>query len=279
MNGLITNIQRFSVHDGPGIRTTVFLKGCPLSCIWCQNPETISSYPEILFFQNRCIKCKKCIEVCPDNCFSWGNERITFSSDRRNQCGECGVCIDNCPTGALTWSSSYRSADYILEEVMKDKLYYDISGGGITFSGGEPLHQTDFLHDLVSKSKTLDLHVAVDTSGHVTTEELTKVIPFVDLFLYDIKFIDNGLHKKYTGHSNELILRNFKKLFTERKEIVVRVPLIPGITDTKKNLKEITGFVKSCAEHMKINHIPFNNLINQKYNMLGKKCLIKMRER
>ena len=272
MDGLITNIQRFSVHDGPGIRTTVFLKGCPLSCIWCQNPETISCYPEILFFQNHCIKCKKCIEVCPDNCFSWGNERNTFSSDH---CNQCGACTDSCPAGALTWSSSYRSADDILEEVMKDKLYYDISGGGITFSGGEPLHQTDFLHDLVSKSKTLDLHVAVDTSGYVATEKLTKVIPFVDLFLYDIKFIDNGLHRKYTGHSNELILGNFKKLFAARKKIVVRVPLIPGIADTKKNLSEITDFVKSCSEGIEINYIPFNNLIRQKYNMLGKKCLIK----
>jgi len=273
MDGLITNIQRFSVHDGLGIRTTVFFKRCPLSCIWCQNPETITNYPEILFSQNRCIKCKKCIEVCPNNCFSW-DEGIIFGSDH---CNQCGVCSDNCLTSALTWSSSYKSADDILEEVMKDKLYYDISGGGITFSGGEPLYQTDFLHDLVSKSKTLDLHVAVDTSGYVATEELTKVIPFVDLFLYDIKFIDNGLHRKYTGHPNELILRNFKKLFAARKEIVVRVPLITGITDTKKNLKEIIGFVKSCAEHIEINYIPFNSLIKQKYNMLGKKCLIKIR--
>lgn len=266
MNGLITNIQKFSVHDGPGIRTTVFLKGCPLSCVWCQNPETISSYPEILFFQNRCIKCKKCIEVCSDNCFSW-DEGISFSSDH---CNQCGVCVDNCSTGALIWSSSYRSADDILGKVMKDKSYYDLSGGGITFSGGEPLHQTDFLHDLISKSKTLDIHVAVDTSGYMATEAIIKAMPFIDLFLYDIKFIDDELHKKYTGKSNDIILANFRKLYEAGARVIVRVPLIPGITDTQKNLSQINCFVESFPNKIEINYIPFNKLAVEKYRMIGK---------
>ena len=275
MSGLITNIQRFSVHDGPGIRTTVFLKGCPLSCIWCQNPETISSYPEILYFHNHCIECKNCIEVCPNQCFSW-EDKIRFRCDN---CDQCGLCLDNCPVGALKWSSNKTSSDEISEEVMKDKVYYDVSGGGITLSGGEPLHQIDFCHDLLSKSKALGLHIAFDTSGYITSEALLKIIPFVDLFLYDIKFFDNDLHKKYTGKSNDIILANFQKLYEAEKRIVVRVPLIPGITDQKKNLLQIKNFVEDCSDQVEINYIPFNNLIKQKYNMLGKKCLIKMRER
>jgi pyruvate formate lyase activating enzyme len=270
--GLITKIQRFSIHDGPGIRTTVFFKGCPLSCVWCQNPETVTRNPEILFFQINCVKCKKCIEVCPNHCFSW-EDKIKFRSDN---CNQCGLCCDNCPVGALTWSSTLRSSDDILEEVMKDKIYYDLSGGGITLSGGEPLYQIDFCQDLVSKSKALGLHVAIDTSGCVATEALFRIMPFVDLFLYDIKFIDNDLHEKYTEKSNALILANFKKLCEAKKKVSVRIPLIPRITDRKRNLLQIRNFVKHHEKEMEINYIPFNKLMVEKYNMVGRECLIKV---
>lgn len=270
MYGLITKIQRFSVHDGPGIRTTVFFQGCPESCIWCQNPETISSHPEILFFHTDCNECKKCIEVCPKDCFFW-KEKIEFKSD---DCNQCGLCLDDCPVGALKWSSRKISSADILEEVMKDKVYYDLSGGGITLSGGEPLLQIDFCHDLASKSKALGLHVAVDTSGYVATEALLRITPFVDLFLYDIKLIDNDLHEKYTGKSNVLILENFKKLCEAKKRTIVRIPLIPGVTNHKENLLQIKAFVKKCNKNVEIDYIPFNNLIVQKYNMVGKKCPI-----
>jgi len=205
MHGLITNIQRFSVHDGPGVRTTVFFSGCPLACVWCHNPEALKGYPEVLHYSDNCIGCRKCIEVCPRNCFSW-KDKIEFKSVN---CDQCGLCIDNCPASALKWSSKEYSSSAILDEVMRDRVYYDISGGGITLSGGEPLHQFDFCYDLVTKAKALSLHVTVDTCGYFSNDALNKIIPFVDLFLYDIKFIDDNLHRKHTGVSNEVILSNF----------------------------------------------------------------------
>ncbi len=272
MYGLITKIQRFSVHDGPGIRTTVFFKGCPLSCTWCQNPENITSHPEILYFHTNCIECKTCIEVCPNHCFSW-EERIKFKSDN---CNQCGVCLEDCPVSALKWSSKKISSRKILEEVMRDKAFYDISGGGITLSGGEPLHQIEFCQDIVSRSKALGLHITLDTSGYVANEKLKKIIPFIDLFLYDIKFIDDDLHEKYTGKSNGIILENFQKLCEAKKCIVVRVPLIPRITDSEKNLLQIKNFVQNCKRQIEIDYIPFNSLMAQKYHLLGKEYLTRL---
>lgn len=268
MEGLIANIQRFSIHDGPGIRTTVFFSGCPLSCFWCQNPETLKSYPEVLFLSDNCIDCKKCIEVCPNHCFSWKGT-IEFSSDN---CNQSGICIDNCPVSALKWSSHKYSSGDILNEVMKDKVYFDLSGGGVTLSGGEPLQQIDFCYELVSKAKALGLHVAVDTCGYVPTEVLIRMMPLIDLFLYDIKSIDDNLHKKYTGKSNAIILANFKFLCEAEQKIIVRVPLIPEKTDQEENLQQITSFVRSYNKDVEINQIPFNSLIAQKYKALGKRC-------
>lgn len=267
---MITRIQRFSLHDGPGIRATVFFKGCPLACVWCQNPETMIAAPEVLFFHDRCVECKKCVELCPTSCFSY-NEKINFKSDT---CNQCGVCIDNCPVSALTWSAKGMTPDEILIEVMQDMLYYELSGGGITFSGGEPLYQPEFCLELASRSKTLGLHVTLDTSGYATSDTLDKIMPHVDLFLYDIKFIDNALHERYTGRSNDVILENFLKICAANQKIVVRVPLIPNVTDTEKNLSEIREFLRDNAANVEINYIPFNKLIKQKYSMLGRTCLV-----
>jgi len=270
MDGLVTRIQRFSIHDGPGIRTTVFLKGCQLSCIWCQNPEAIKDYPEVVFYQINCIHCGKCAEVCQQHCFTC-KDKIEFDS---NECIQCGRCIDICPVNALKWSSLKMSSEDVLKEVTKDREYYDISGGGVTLSGGEPLRQIEFCVDFFRKAKSLGLHLAVDTSGFIQTELLDKIVQYVDLFLYDIKFIDAALHFKYTGQSNDLILTNFQKIYEENKIIVVRVPLVPGITDKKENLSQINKFVKTYSNKIKIQQIPFNNLIKDKYKMLGKDCSI-----
>ena len=274
MHGLVTKIQKFTLHDGPGIRSTIFLKGCPLSCIWCQNPETINIYPEILFSQMNCIECKKCIEICPNQCF-FEQEKIRFNSD---DCDQCGLCIDNCPVGALNWSSAKRSSDDILKEIMQDKVYYDLSGGGITLSGGEPLFQIDFCQDLVLKAKTSGLHVALDTSGFATEETFESVIPLVDVCLFDIKFIDNSLHLKYTGKSNTLILKNFEKVVESETDSIVRVPLVPGITNTRNNLQQIKKYLGKYKERIKVDYIPFNNLIISKYKMLGKLCRLNVSE-
>ncbi len=270
MDGLITNIQRFSVHDGPGIRTTVFLKGCQLSCIWCQNPEAITDYPEVLFFCASCINCGKCVEVCPKRCFVSEGE-TKFNSEG---CDQCGICIDNCPVGAVQWSSRKRSSDDILKEVTRDREYYEVSGGGITLSGGEPLRQYDFCLDLATKAKALGLNLAVDTAGFVQTELLENIMNFIDIFLYDIKFIDEGLHNRYTGKSNTLTLNNFQKLYEANKQIIVRIPLIPGITDKKENLSQIKSFIRSYSKNIKIDYVPFNVLMRGKYKMLGKRCNI-----
>jgi len=266
MNGLITNIQRFSVHDGPGIRTTVFFKGCPLSCLWCQNPEAMSSRPEVIFHSEQCIACKTCLRICPKKCMAWEGI-ISFKSDN---CDQCGICINNCPVNALRWSSEEISAREVLNEVMKDRVYYDISGGGITLSGGEPLQQSDFCHDLLKKSKKEKLHTALDTSGYAPFKTFELIMPLVDLFLFDIKLIDPQLHERYTGLSNVPILDNLFRLCQEGKKIIVRIPLIPGFTDSKKNLSGIESFVKQCSTGIKIERIPYNPLMKNKYHLLGR---------
>lgn len=271
MKGIITKIQRFSLHDGPGIRTTIFLKGCPLACVWCQNPETITSYPEVLFLDNRCLDCQKCLTACPSGCFNF-NEQIEFES---KNCNRCGLCIDFCPVHALVWSSQGLSLKDISSEIAKDKLYYDISGGGVTFSGGEPLAQAEFCYSLAREAKSRGMHVAVDTSGCVPKAALARLVPFIDLFLFDIKFMDTKMHQKYTGQANDVILSNFKFLCAAKKSIIVRVPMVSGITDTRENLSQINSFVKQVDPAIKIELIPFNFLMSGKYDMLGKSIYIK----
>lgn len=273
MKGLITNIQRFSLHDGPGIRTTIFLKGCPLSCAWCQNPETISSFPDVMFVGTGCVGCKKCIEICPNSCFSWENE-ISFVSEN---CSHCGLCVDNCPVGVLKWSSYEISVEEVLKEVLKDKDFYDISNGGITISGGEPLQQFDFCYELASSAKSLGLHVTLDTSGYCSPDLLKRILDFVDLFLFDIKSLDDESHKKWTKKSHSIIISNFKMLASTRRDIIVRVPLIPGLTDKKENLSAIMKFVDSVSQETIIEFIPFNELAVQKHAMLGRKFPLNIR--
>ena len=269
MYGFVTKTQRFSVHDGPGIRTTVFLKGCPLSCVWCQNPETINKSNDVLYDPKYCAGCKKCIEVCPKGCFFGEDKEIKFKSDA---CDLCGICIDSCPTGALRWCSNKISADDVLKEVMRDKEFYDLSGGGLTISGGEPFNQIDFCFEVISKSRGIGINVAIDTSGYFPFEEINKFLPFVDVFLYDIKFFDSDLHLKYVGKPNKIVLDNFKALCEYNANIIVRIPIITGLTDSSENISKITEFVEGCRRGIEIEKIPFNNLMKEKYIMLGRVC-------
>jgi pyruvate formate lyase activating enzyme len=265
MKGFITNIQRFSIHDGPGIRTTVFFKGCPLSCRWCQNPEAITNRQDVIYDSEKCIGCKTCVSICPEKCMTWDG-RINFTSDN---CTRCGLCIDNCPVQALRWSSKTVSASHVIHEVLKDRVYYDISGGGITLSGGEPLQQIDFCHEILKKSKKEKLNTALDTSGYAPSKSFKKIMPLVDLFLFDIKFINSHLHEEYTGKTNELILENFRLLCQSKRKIIVRIPIIPGFTDSKVNIRGIESFVKKNNSSIVIEKIPFNPLMEKKYKMLG----------
>lgn len=266
MRGLITKMQRFSVHDGPGIRTTIFLKGCPLSCSWCHNPETISEQREVILLSAKCVQCEKCIVGCAKGCFSLA---AGLQFDDRS-CDQCGQCVDICPTAALQWSAVELSVDDVMKEVSKDQSFYEHSGGGLTLSGGEPLSQIDFCLELAGRAKQAGWHVALDTSGHVPWPDLQKAISNVDLFLFDLKFIDDDLHEKYTGASNTLILENFRQLSATQRDIIVRTPMVPGITDGQDNLSAIASFVNNCRRGIRIEHIPFNALAAQKYSMLGR---------
>ncbi|MDP3791527.1 MAG: glycyl-radical enzyme activating protein [Candidatus Omnitrophota bacterium] len=264
--GFITRVQKFSLHDGPGIRTTIFLKGCPLNCVWCHNPENIPRFSEVLFLRERCAGCRRCVELCSKKCFDW-QDKIVFKSD---DCDRCGLCVNNCSLKALLWSGMELPAEEIIHQALSDKSYYEMSGGGVTISGGEPLFQIDFSCELASLAEKNGINVALDTSGYSEPEAFMKILPFVDLFLFDLKFIDPELHEKYTGRSNGCILDNFRRLHEAKKHVSVRVPLIPKVTDTPGNLAQIHEFVRSVDPVIDIIHIPFNVLMPEKYGMLGK---------
>jgi len=269
--GLIFDIQRFSIHDGSGIRTIVFMKGCPLDCRWCCNPESKSIYPEIAFYPHKCINCKRCINMCPKNAIIENNgERVI----KREICKTCTTrtCIDVCNFEALKLIGQYVTVDEIMVELKKDEVFYQNSeGGGITISGGEPLYQADFVSTLLKKCKERGYNTAIETSSYCKWYEFEKVIKYVDLFLCDIKHMDEKLHIKGTGVSNLLILGNIKKLRKRGKKIIIRVPIIPGFNDEERNIKQICLLTKNNGIE-EINLLPYHRLGESKYKNIGKKC-------
>lgn len=232
MTGTIFNIQRFSVNDGPGIRTTVFLKGCPLHCAWCHNPESISPEKDLMLHEDRCIRCGDCVAVCEQHAIRSDNGG--FVTDRE-KCIRCGRCLDVCYAEARVLMGKEVTADEVMAEIVKDTVFFDQSSGGVTFSGGEPLLQHQFLTSLLEACKKKAIHTAVDTSGHIPADILRDVSRSVDLFLYDVKTLDDAVHQKFAGVSNRRILENLRLLIDLGKEIIVRVPIIPEIND---NLEE-----------------------------------------
>jgi len=265
--GIIFNIQRYSIHDGPGIRTTVFLKGCPLNCWWCQNPESQLSGQEMVFWEDRCIGCGACSLNCPSGAIQMENKKPVTD---KNKCNLCGECSRICPAQAREMIGKKLTAEEIIKEVEKDLVFYEESGGGVTFSGGEPLKQFEFLESLLICCQEKKIHTAVDTSGYVSWEILDKIIPKVDLFLYDLKIMDSERHKKYTGISNEIILENLKKLSSVHNNIFVRFPVIPGINDDYQNIRE-TGEFLSSLKIAQVNLLPYHYIGIDKYKRLGKK--------
>ena len=246
--GIIFDIKRYAIHDGPGIRTTVFLKGCPLTCVWCHNPEGITKEPEFMWSQQQCIHCKTCQNVCPQNALSF--DHVLQIDDKK--CTVCSACSDACPSQALVLLGKEMSVTQVVKEIEKDILFYDESNGGVTISGGEPLMQPDFLYTLLKVCKAHNIHTAVDTSGYAPFAVLSKVKKYTDLFLYDIKGINDEVHKKVTGVSNALILKNLKAL-SRTKDIIVRYPLIHDINDSKTDIEAFTEFISSIrVDHVDI---------------------------
>jgi len=266
--GIVFNVQRFSIHDGPGIRTTVFFKGCPLNCQWCSNPEGINSKPEILVNDARCIQCGECKEVCPENAV------ISLEGNKRDRidlakCTECMECVRACPTRTLDCVGKYVSADEIIEELKRDKLFYDNSSGGITLSGGEPLMQSQFARALLSKCKESGLHTTLDTTGFASWEDFRHVLEFTDLVLFDIKHLDNELHTQGTGVSNKVILRNFERT-AQTVRTWLRYPILPGFNDSYEHVQEVAVLaLKLRIERVSL--LPYHEWGKHKYAKIGRK--------
>lgn len=267
MTGLIFNVQKFSIHDGPGIRTTVFMKGCNLRCAWCHNPESFLMVPQLETTFEKCIGCGKCFQVCPNGCHEMTENGRVFHRDR---CIGCGKCADVCYTDALTITGKSKTPDEVLKEILADKDFYVTSGGGATFSGGEPLLQSDFLLECLKLCKENNIHTAIDTAGNVDFSVFEKLNPYVDLYLFDVKTMDSEKHHKYTSVHNERILENLKKLTAIAKEIWIRTPVIPDVNDDEESIRAITDFLKSlnatCITRYELN--PFHRLGSAKYRSL-----------
>ncbi|MBN2503503.1 MAG: glycyl-radical enzyme activating protein [Anaerolineales bacterium] len=266
-SGLIFDIRKFSIHDGPGIRTTVFLKGCPLACQWCHNPESQSFQPELILFVSRCIRCGYCLETCEQGAISLNGDGPHTDQEL---CTVCGECLDACAADARQLVGNQMSVEQVMEVIQQDLPFYDESGGGVTFSGGEPLGQRAFLLELLQACKALDMHTALDTSGYASWAAFEQVRPYVDIFLYDLKLIDSAAHRTYTNVPNELILENLGKLARAGHEIIIRVPVIPGITDTPENLEGIGALLAELPNIQRVDLLPYHGSAEGKYDRLHK---------
>jgi len=275
---LILNIQRMSTEDGPGIRTTVFFKGCTLSCAWCHNPESISFLPDTQWTRSRCIGCRHCVNVCRSGAISMLDEGITIDRDK---CIRCLMCAGVCPAAALEVKGGEWESEKLAHEVLKDRVYFEKSQGGVTASGGEAMAQADFVSRFFSYLKKKGIHTALDTCGMCTGEAFEKVLPYTDLVLYDLKLMDSALHKKFTGKTNETILKNIllaadaMRAEGNPKELWIRTPVIPGATASDENIRAIGSFIAANLNDVvsRWDLCAFNNLCRDKYRALGREWL------
>ena len=263
--GLVFNIQRYSIQDGPGIRTTVFLKGCPMDCWWCHNPESQSPEPEIVVLEGRCMRCGECRKVCPQE-----GAGAPKDPDGTRRCIRCGACVAACPTGARQMVGRPMTAADVLAEVLKDRVFYEESGGGATFSGGEPLLQPGFLKAVLAACRSAGLHTAVDTCGFAPKEDLLAIAPLADLFLYDLKFMDEASHVRYTGASGAGVLDNLRALGRVHENIWIRVPIIPGINDSADHLEALARCASSIGGVRQVNVLPYHGAGAYKSPRVGK---------
>jgi pyruvate formate lyase activating enzyme len=267
--GFVFNIQHYSIHDGPGIRTTVFLKGCPLRCIWCQNPESQTSPPQLFFTAEKCSGCGACAAVCPEKAIEIFDGK---SKTNRALCKGLGKCAEVCPNEARAVMGKKMSAAEVFREVNADAVFYRKSGGGVTVSGGDPLAQPDFTLEILKMCKEAGLSAALDTCGYSGWDVFKKVLPYVDIVLYDFKHMDAETHRRLTGVSNELILENAGKIIREFPGIifVARIPVVPGCNADLENITRTARFIKELGKPVKVHLLPYHRLGETKYERLEK---------
>jgi glycyl-radical enzyme activating protein len=255
VSGTIFDIQRGSIHDGPGVRTSIFFKGCPLHCLWCHNPESIKQFSELSYNPNMCIGCGECVNLCKNSCHIIHDGKHYF--DRKN-CAKCFSCTELCYSGALKRIGKQESVQDVMKEVLKDKKYYDMSGGGVTFSGGEPIMQLEFLSTLLKVAKFEGLHVCLDTCGYSKISDYIGLLKYIDIFLYDIKETNNNKHIKFTGVSNHTIIKNLYDLDSKGASIILRCPIIPGLNDRDDHFEEICRIASNLKNIVEINVLPYH---------------------
>lgn len=273
--GVITNIQVYSLHDGPGVRTLVFLKGCPLRCEWCCNPECLRPDIEVEFNNSKCIRCGACLKTCEQKALNPDLELKSGFKINKDLCDECGDCVRVCPTGALSFIGKVVSVDEVLEKVRKDRCFYLTSKGGLTISGGEPLYQFKFTRELLKRSFNDNIDTAIETCGYVPWKYFEQTLPYLNLVLYDIKQTDPVKHKQMTGVSNRLILSNLKKLSRSGVPIVIRLPLIPQFNLDQDNITQTARFITSLDNVREVNLMPFHQLGKDKYYRLSREYSLK----
>jgi pyruvate formate lyase activating enzyme len=279
ITGLVSNIQRFSVHDGPGIRTTVFLKGCTLRCFWCHNPETIGHDLELQLHPDRCIGCHECVRVCPEGAqtLSTDGEPVYY----RELCHACGACVEVCYAGARELTGREVTVEAVVGEVLQDRPFYENSGGGVTLSGGEPVYQPEFSYEILSRCRDEGVSTAIETAGNVPWERLAELLPVTDLVMMDLKHMDPEKHRWAVGASNRLLLANARRLIETDKPIIFRTPVVPTVNDTPQEIGAIAAFVREMWDiRAKINGggddpaislelLPFHRMAGDKYNSMG----------
>ncbi len=264
----VINIQKYSIHDGDGIRTTIFFKGCPLSCLWCHNPESQNYREELMYNAEKCIGCMACMNICHKRAISKEENHVVTDI---SQCDLCKGCIDYCVNNAREIVGKEYTVAQLIKEVEKDKMFYEESSGGITLSGGEVMTQNmDYIEELLRKLKKKGYNIAIDTCGQAPYENYERVLNYVDTFLYDIKLMDNEKHIKYVGKSNEVIIDNLKKLSEAGANINIRIPLLEGINADDESIEEIINFLKENVSVQKINLLPYHNTGKSKYERLQK---------
>ncbi|MFO7965604.1 MAG: glycyl-radical enzyme activating protein [Desulfobacterales bacterium] len=283
---LVTDIQKFAVNDGPGFRTNVFLKGCPMSCHWCHNPETIAPYPEIYWKSRLCHQCGACLEACPNEAIyppipldQTQDENVSYHKINRSRCDRCFKCVEACPYGALSIVGKPMSIEEILTEVEKDRMFYENSGGGMTLSGGEPTSHPAFSKELLIAAKKSGIHTCLDTNGFCAQAVLENLLPYVDIVLFDIKHIDAAKHENATGVSNDIVLANLSMLLTTGKEVWVRIPVIPGFNNTMDFHEAASDYLYHLKGNIaRVDLLPYHNYCQDKYAWLGIDWVLKEAE-